>query len=60
MAQKSDNIMVRFKDYDGYIKYAISISYKLICDPTVIDIIGAETGEVLFYRDECMARLVSI
>ena len=60
MAQKSDNIMVRFKNYDGYIKYTKSIYYKLIFDPTVIDIIDAETGEVLFYRDGCMARLVFI
>ena len=60
MAQKSDNIMVRFKNYDGYIKYTKSIYYKLIFDPTVVDIIDAETGEVLFCRDECMACVVFI
>ena len=60
MAQKSDNILVRFKDYDGYIKYTKSIYYKLIFDPTVIDIIDAETGEVLFHRDGRMACLVFI
>ena len=60
MAQKSDNIMVRFKDYDGYIKYTKSIYYKLIFDPTVIDIIDAETGEVLFHRDGRMACVVFI
>lgn len=60
MAQKSDNILVRFKNYDGYIKYTKSIYYKLIFDPTVIDIIDAETGEVLFCRDEHMARVVFI
>lgn len=60
MAQKSDNIMVRFKNYDGYIKYTKSIYYKLIFDPTVIDIIDAETGEVLFHRDGRMACLVFI
>lgn len=60
MAQKSDNIMVRFKNYDGYIKYTKSIYYKLIFDPTVVDIIDAETGEVLFHRDGRMACLVFI
>ena len=60
MAQKSDNIMVRFKNYDGYIKYTKSIYYELIFDPTVIDIIDAETGEVLFHRDGRMACLVFI
>lgn len=60
MAQKSDNIMVRFKNYDGYIKYTKSIYYKLIFDPTVIDIIDAETGEVLFHRDGRMACVVFI
>lgn len=60
MAQKSGNILVRFKDYDGYIKYTKSIYYKLIFDPTVVDITDAETGEVLFYRDGCVARLVFI
>lgn len=60
MAQKSDNIMVRFKNYDGYIKYTKSIYYKLIFDPTVIDIIDAETGEVLFHRDGRMTCLVFI
>lgn len=60
MAQKSDNILVRFKNYDGYIKYTKSIYYKLIFDPTVIDIIDAETGEVLFHRDGRMACLVFI
>lgn len=60
MAQKSGNIMVRFKNYDGYIKYTKSIYYKLIFDPTVIDIIDAETGEVLFHRDGRMACLVFI
>ena len=60
MAQKSDNIMVRFKNYDGYIKYTKSIYYKLIFDPTVIDIIDAETGEGLFHRDGRRACLVFI
>ena len=60
MAQKSGNILVRFKDYDGYIKYTKSIYYGLITGPTVIDISDAETGEVLFCRDECMARVVFI
>ena len=64
MAQKSDNILVRFKNRDGYIEHTKSIYYRLITDPAVIDIIDAETGEVLFYvlfyRDECMARVVFI
>lgn len=60
MAQKSDNILVRFKNRDGYIEHTKSIYYGLISDPTVVDIIDAETGEVLFYRDGCMARVVFI
>ena len=60
MAQKSDNILVRFKNRDGYIEHTKSIYYGLITDPTVVDIIDAETGEVLFHRDGRMACVVFI
>lgn len=60
MAQKSNNILVRFKNRDGYIEHTKSIYYGLISDPDVVDIIDAETGEVLFYRDNGMARVVFI
>lgn len=60
MAQKSGNILVLFKNYDERIKYTKSIYYNLIFDPAVVDIIDAETGEVLFCRDEHMARVVFI